>query len=143
MDSNIPTPSGQSADQALINGGGSPLPAIPFSDILHNIFKAPSFDTSRYLRGFDKAPGQQPLYDSQERVADPQGSDCEFGTYAMFCSLCPPRLAITTPAAQVMHWKSMCGICTFWLYPLLSSSTSKFRLISCTSISAPPVSLKL
>lgn len=141
-DSNNPTSSGQSADQALIDGD-SPLPAIPFSDIIHDIFKAPSFDTPRDLRDIDKAPGQQPLHDPEERVANPQRPDCEDGTYAMCCSLGPPRLARATPAAQVVHRKRMCEICMLLLYRLLSSATAPFRLVLRTPISAPPVSLNL
>lgn len=119
VDLNNPTSSGQSPDQALIDGD-SPLPAIPFSDMIHDIFKAPSFDTPRELRDIDKAPGQQPLYDPEERVADPQRPDCEDGTYAMCCSLGPPRMARATPAAQVVHRKRMCEICMLLLYRLLS-----------------------
>lgn len=142
VDSNNPTSSGQSADQALIEGD-SPLPAIPFSDIIHDIFKAPSFDTPRDLRDIDKAPGQQPLHDPEERVANPQRPDCEDGTYAMCCSLGPPRLARTTPAAQVVHRKRMCEHCMLLLYRLLSSPNTHFRLVLRTPISAPPVSLNL
>ncbi|MCJ1342766.1 hypothetical protein MMC31_000955 [Peltigera leucophlebia] len=97
-DSNILTSNRQSADQALINGD-SPLPSIPFSDILYNIFKAPSFDTPGDLREIDKVPGQQPLYDPEERIANPKRPDCEDGTYAMCCSL-GPRLTRTKPVAQ-------------------------------------------
>lgn len=142
VESNIPTSSGQSADQALIDGD-SPLPAIPFSDILHNIFQPPSFDTPGDLRDIDKAPGQQPLHDPEERVADPKKPDCEDGTYAMCCSLGPPRLPSTTPAAQVIHRRRMCEICMLWLNRLLSSLTAHFCLVLCTPTSAPPISLKL
>lgn len=142
MDSNDPTSSRQSADQALI-GGDSPLPVIPFSDIIHDIFNAPNFDTPRELRDIDKAPGQQPLYDPEERVANPQRPDCEDGTYAMCCSLGPPRMAKSTPAAQVVHRKRMCSICMLLPYRLLSYTTTHFRLILHTLISAPPISLNL
>lgn len=128
VDSNNPT---SSADQALIDGD-SPLPPIPFSDIIHDIFKAPIFDTPRDLPDIDKTPGQQPVYDPEERVANPQRPDCEDGTYAMCCSLGPPRIARSTPAAQVVHRKRMCDICMLCLYRLLSSPTTHFRLISRT-----------
>lgn len=130
VDSSIPTSSGQSAEQALIDGD-SPLPALPFSDILNNIFKTPSFDTPRDLRDI---PGQQPLYDPEERVANPQRPDCEDGTYAMCCSLGPPRLPGTTPAAQVIHRKRMCEICMLLLYGLLLFTTAHFSLVLCTPI---------
>lgn len=125
VDSNNPTSSRKSADQALIDGD-SPLPAIPFSDIIHDIFKAPTFDTPRDLPDIDKAPGQQPLYDPEERVANPKRPDCEDGTYAMCCSLGPPRMARSTPAAQVVHRKRMCEICMLLLYRLSSSPTTHF-----------------
>lgn len=110
VDSNIPTSSGQSLDQALIDGD-SPLPTIPFSNILPDIFQPPSFDTPREIPDIDKTPEQQPLYDPEERVANPKRPDCEHGTYAMCCSLGPPRLARTTPVAQVIHRKRLCEIC--------------------------------
>lgn len=108
-DSNILTSNRQSADQALINGD-SPLPSIPFSDILYNIFKAPSFDTPGDSREIDKVPGQQPLYDPEERIANPKRPDCEDGKYAMCCSL-GPRLTRTKPVAQVLLTRRMCQIC--------------------------------
>lgn len=137
VDSNIPKSSRQSAGQALTDGD-SPLPAIPFSDILHNIFKAPSFDTPGDLPDIDKVPGQQPLYDPEERMADPKRPDCEDGTYAMCCSLGPPRLARTTPAAQILHRKRMCQICKSAFHRLLSSPSASFHLVLCDSISIPP-----
>lgn len=142
VDSNNPTSSRQSADQALIDGD-SPLPAIPFSDIIHNIINAPNFDTPRDLPDIEKAPGQEPLYDPEERVANPQRPDCEDGTYAMCCSLGPPRMARSTPAAQVVHRKRMCNICMLLLYRLLSSPTTHFRPILHTLISAPPIAFNL
>lgn len=106
----ILTPDRHSADQALVDGD-SPLPAIPFTDILHDVFTNPSFDTPRDLPEIDKVPGQQPLYDPEERMANPKRPDCEDGTYAMCCSLGPPRLPRTTPAVQVLLTKRMCQIC--------------------------------
>lgn len=131
VDSNNPTLIRPSADQALIDGD-SPLSPIPFSDIIHNIFKAPTSDTPRDLPDLDKAPGQGPRYDPEERVANPRSPDCEDGTYAMCCSLGPPRMAKSTPAAQVVHRKRMCKICMLLLYRLSSPPITHFRLISRT-----------
>lgn len=142
VDSSDATSSIQNADQALIDGD-SPLPAIPFSDMIHDIFNAPNFDTPRELRDIDKAPGQQPLYDPEERVANPRRPDCEDGTYAMCCSLGPPRMAKSTPATQVVHRRRMCNMCMLLPYRPLSYPTTHFRFILHTPISAPPISLNL
>lgn len=106
------------SDIALI-GDDSPIPSVPFLDILNNAIQGiPSMvNPERTI---------EPMHDPEERLTNPEKPDCEDGTFAFCCNLGYPD-GVTmknVPLAQRVHKRRLCTscMCTFPRLICLSSS---------------------
>lgn len=100
-------------DLALI-GDDSPIPSLPFLDILNNAIQGnPSMN--------DPVRTIEPIHNPEERLTNPAKPDCEDGTFAFCCNLgYPDGVAMKgVPLAQRVHKRRLCTscMCTFHRLP--------------------------
>lgn len=104
-------------DLALI-GDDSPIPSVPFLDILNNAIQGnPSMN--------DPVRTIEPIHNAEERLTNPEKPDCEDGTFAFCCNLGYPD-GVTmkgVPLAQRVHKRRLCTscMCTFPRLPCEST----------------------
>lgn len=94
---------------ALI-GDDSPIPSVPFLDILNNAIQGnPSMN--------DPVRRIEPIHNPEERLTNPEKPDCEDGTFAFCCNLgYPDGVGMKgVPLEQRVHKRRLCTscMCTF------------------------------
>lgn len=108
-------------DLALI-GDDSPIPSVPFLDILNNAIQGiPSMN--------DPVRRIEPMHNPEERLTKPEKPDCEDGTFAFCCNLgYPDGVPVKgVPLAQRVHKRRLCTSC-MCTFPRLAFLFSRFHV---------------